>query len=124
MIRALLATIALSTIVGAANAKETPTPGFNVKIPENIMTPDKVQSRIGELNFFDGVPTDATVEKIYDNLDYLRGIDVFLNFIPACNIEGMRTGTASLGVSLAFAAPTIAESAMVARSALFILNLI
>ncbi len=99
MNRLLLTAAALSLLVGVASAKETPTKGFNVKIPENIMTPDKVQSRIGELNFYDGVPTDATVEKVYDNLDYLRGIDVFLNFIPACNIEGMRRGTESLGVS-------------------------
>jgi hypothetical protein len=95
----LSSAIALSLMVSVGNTNETPTPGFNVKIPENIMTPDKVDSRIGELNFFDGVPSDATVQKVYDNLDYLRGIDTFLKFIPACNIEGMRTGTASLGVS-------------------------
>jgi len=82
-----------------AHAESGATPGFNVKIPEQIMTPNKVDTRIGELTFFDGVPTGDTVEKVYDNLDYLRGIDVFLNFIPACNIEGMRTGTESLGVS-------------------------
>ncbi len=86
-------------MASVGNAKEEVTPGFNVKIPEQIMTPDKVDSRIGELHFFDGVPTEDTVKKVYDNLDYLRGIDVFLNFIPACNIEGMRVGTKSLGVS-------------------------
>ena len=91
--------ITLSLIVSVGSAKQTPTPGFNVKIPENIMTPNKVDSKIGELNFYDGVPTAATVKKVYDNLDYIRAIDTFLNFIPACNIEGMRTGTASLGVS-------------------------
>ena len=85
--------------MGTVTAKETPTPGYNVKIPENIMTPDKVETKIGELDFFDGVPSKETVAKVYDNLDYLRGIDTFLKFIPACNIEGMRRGTASLGVS-------------------------
>ncbi|RLC08904.1 MAG: hypothetical protein DRI24_22650, partial [Deltaproteobacteria bacterium] len=100
MIKLLLnSAVALSLMVSVGNAKEAVTPGFNVKVPEQIMTPDKVDSRIGELTFFDGVPTDATVQKVYDNLDYLRGIDVFLNFIPACNIEGMRVGTKSLGVS-------------------------
>ena len=34
------------------------TPGFNHKIPEKIMTPDTVQTRIGTLKFVDGVPTD------------------------------------------------------------------
>jgi len=95
----LSSALALSLMVSVGTAKEAPTPGYNVKIPENIMTPSKVDSKIGELTFFDGVPTGNTVQKVYDNLDYLRGIDTFLKFIPACNIEGMRTGTASLGVS-------------------------
>ena len=37
------------------------TPGFNYKIPEKIMTPDTVPTRIGTLEFVDGVPTDETV---------------------------------------------------------------
>jgi len=32
------------------------TPGFNNKIPENILTPDKVEMRIGTLKFFEGQP--------------------------------------------------------------------
>ena len=100
MTKLLLSSIVvLSLMTSAGTAKEAPTPGYNIKIPESIMTPDKVDSKIGELTFFDGVPTGDTVQKVYDNLDYLRGIDTFLKFIPACNIEGMRTGTASLGVS-------------------------
>jgi len=95
----LTTAFALSLMVCVVHATEVPTNGYTTHIPENIMTPDTVESRIGELHFYDGIPTDSTVEKVYDNLDYLRGIDVFLNFIPACNIEGMRSGTASLGVS-------------------------
>jgi hypothetical protein len=95
----LSSALALSLIGCAGNTKESVPPEYNTKIPEQIMTPDKVETHIGELDFYDGVPTKATVQKVYDNLDYLRGIDVFLNFIPACSIEGMRTGTASLGVS-------------------------
>jgi len=32
-------------------AKEKPTKGFNHKIPEQIMTPNKMETRIGDLNF-------------------------------------------------------------------------
>jgi len=95
----LSSVVTLSLMISSGTAKEAPRPGYNTQIPENIMTPDKVDSKIGELNFFDGVPTEATVQKVYDNLDYLRGIDTFLKFIPACNIEGMRRGTESMGVS-------------------------
>jgi len=73
------------------------TPGYNNKIPEVIMTPDTVETRIGTLKFFDGMPDAATVQIVYDNLDFLRGVEVFLNFIPATSIEGIRLGMAEVG---------------------------
>ncbi|HTF69859.1 MAG TPA: hypothetical protein VK638_44990, partial [Edaphobacter sp.] len=69
---------------------ETATPGFNQSIPGKIMTPDSVQTRIGTLEFVDGVPTTATTQIVYDHLDFLRGVEVFLNFIPAASLEGLR----------------------------------
>ncbi len=41
-------------------------------IPVEIMTPDRVETRIGTLEFFDGLPSRATAEKVYDNLDLIR----------------------------------------------------
>ncbi|MBL4797599.1 MAG: DUF1254 domain-containing protein [Oleispira sp.] len=76
----------------------TPTPGFNQSIPTEIMTPNKVETSIGDLNFYDGIPTKETLKKVYDNLDFIRGVDVFLNFIPANSVEGIRIGMKSLGV--------------------------
>lgn len=74
------------------------TPGYNHKIPEKIMTPDTVETSIGTLNFFDGMPDEATVAKVYDNLDRLRGVETFLNGIPATSIEGLRLGHVDLGI--------------------------
>jgi hypothetical protein len=76
---------------------EEPTPGYNNTIPEEIMTPDSVDTRIGTMRFFDGMPDDATVQKAYDNLDFMRGVETFLNFIPATSLEGLRRGMAELG---------------------------
>lgn len=73
------------------------TPGYNHHIPEKIMTPDRVSTRIGDLNFFDGMPTPDTVQKVYDNLDLMRGVETFLNGIPATSIEGIRLGMAEVG---------------------------
>jgi hypothetical protein len=75
-----------------------PTPGFNNKIPDAILTPDTVETRIGTLKFVDGVPTAETAQKVYDNLDFLRGVEVFLNFMPAASVEALRLGVASIGV--------------------------
>ena len=74
------------------------TPGYNNKIPEKIMTPDKVETPIGTLDFFDGMPSESTAGKVYDFIDLSRGVETFLNGIPATSIEGMRLGFADLGV--------------------------
>lgn len=71
--------------------------GYNTPIPDKIMTPDVVQTRLGTLRFQDGRPDDETIKLVYDNLDFMRATEVFLNFIPACSIEGFRQGAASLG---------------------------
>jgi hypothetical protein len=75
------------------------TPGFNTKIPAAIMTPDVVETRIGTLEFFDGLPSAETTQKVYDNLDFLRGVETFLNGIPATSIEGLRRGHVELNVT-------------------------
>ncbi|WZO97189.1 DUF1254 domain-containing protein [Isosphaeraceae bacterium EP7] len=77
------------------------TPGFNTEIPGQILTPDTLETRIGTLKFFDGLPTKETVQKVYDNLDFMRGVDVFLNFIPATSMEAIRRGLADVGVARA-----------------------
>jgi hypothetical protein len=78
---------------------ETATPGFNQTIPDKIMTPDTVETRIGTLKFVDGVPTTATTQIVYDHLDFLRGVEVFLNFIPAASMEGLRLGQIERGAT-------------------------
>ncbi len=74
------------------------TPGFKQRMPEAILTPDMVESSIGTLRFFDGMPDAATVEAVYDNLDRMRAVEVFLDFIPAASVEALRRGMASVGV--------------------------
>jgi hypothetical protein len=71
---------------------------YNTDVPTKILTPDVVETeRLGKLNFYDGMPTKETLKKVYDNLDFIRGIDVFLNFIPMASVESMRTGLAEIG---------------------------
>ena len=70
---------------------------MTTEIPAAITTPDRVDTRIGTLEFFDGFPTDATVQKVYDNLDFMRGVQVFLNTTPAASLVAMRAGFRELG---------------------------
>ena len=73
-------------------------PEYNADVPADITTPDKVETRIGTLNFFDGLPDDATVQKVYDQLDFSRGIQAFLSGIPAASLHAMCKGLNEAGV--------------------------
>ena len=79
---------------------DTVTPeGFNTPIPAKIMTPDRVETRIGTLEFDDGFPTQATADLLYDHLDFLRGIEAFLVGVPAASLEAMHIGMVEFGVT-------------------------
>jgi hypothetical protein len=56
-----------------------------------------VETRIGTLEFFDGFPTEETAQKCFDNLDFLRGVEAFLNGCPAASLVAMREGIRELG---------------------------
>ena len=84
-------------LVGAACQAQFSTSATTSHIPLEITTPDTVDTPIGTLEFFDGVPTDATVQTVYDNLDRMRGVEVFLNLIPGVSMFGLREGPRSLG---------------------------
>ena len=45
-------------------------PKLATDIPAEIPRPDKLETRLGTLEFKDGAPSAATVEKVYDNLDF------------------------------------------------------
>lgn len=74
-------------------------PGYNTPIPASIVTPDKVETRIGTLEFFDGFPTEATAQKVFDNLDFSRGVKAFLDGVPAASLEALRIGMKDIGVT-------------------------
>jgi hypothetical protein len=67
------------------------------RIPPAITTPEKVETRIGTLEFKDGAPTLDTVKKVYDNLDYIRGVDAFMNSISGASAYAIREGFHSIG---------------------------
>jgi hypothetical protein len=73
-------------------------PKMATDIPPEITTPDKVETRLGTLDFFDGYPSKDTVQQAYDNLDLLRGVEVFLNTMPGASLYAMREGLRSVGV--------------------------
>ena len=66
-------------------------------IPASILTPDSVETRLGTLKFFDGLPDEATVKTVYDNLDFQRGVEAFLAGLAPANSCAIRQGYRSFG---------------------------
>jgi hypothetical protein len=92
-IRKVLVAVALGALAVANAYAQTPTPGYNNRIPESILTPNTIQTRIGTLSFVDGVPTAETTQKVYDNLDFLRGVKYSSTSFP--QLPSNRCGAAS-----------------------------
>jgi hypothetical protein len=73
-------------------------PTYSAKVPSYITTPDTVETRIGTLKSFDGLPDPETVQKVYDNLDFGRGVEAFLSGIPAASVYAACEGLSQAGV--------------------------
>lgn len=74
-------------------------PKYAADVPDSVLTPDKVSTELlGDLEFFDGAPSAATVKKAYDFLDLSRGSQAFLNGIPAASVYAMLEGLKAAGV--------------------------
>ena len=62
-------------------------------IPAEITTPHHIQSKLGELDFKDGYPTQETANKIRDELDYLHGVEAFMNSIQGAKLNAVGSTT-------------------------------
>jgi len=69
----------------------------NATTPAAITTPDRVETRIGTLEFKDGAPSAATVQRVQDNLDFVRGVDAFMNSFSGASAYALRQGFQSIG---------------------------
>ena len=68
-------------------------------IPASIMAPDKLETSIGTMNFFDGVPDEASVKQVYDYLDRSAAVQAFMNCIPIMSMYSIREGQKAAGVN-------------------------
>jgi hypothetical protein len=59
-------------------------------VPAAITTPSTVEADIGVLEFTDVYPTRETAEKLRDHLDYLHGVETFMNTIQGVSTYAIR----------------------------------
>jgi hypothetical protein len=96
--KSILVTALLCALASTgAHAQTAPKMKMSTDIPEELTTPDEVETRLGTLRFFDGFPDKATVGKVYDNLDFMRGVQAFLNAVPGASMVAIRNGIRGFG---------------------------
>ena len=64
----------------------------------HLITPDKVETRIGTLDFKDGAPSKETLARVYDNIDFTHAYEAFVNTMQGVNAEAIKKGFADIGV--------------------------
>ena len=85
--------LVVSALAGPSAFAQT----YKTDIPSAITIPDTVETRLGTLHFKDGFPDDATVQKVYDNLDFERGVQALLTAMPAASLHAIRKASRSFG---------------------------
>ncbi|MEM9381109.1 MAG: DUF1254 domain-containing protein [Planctomycetota bacterium] len=89
---------------GACQSSDAPAPRLappamemTTEVPDGIATPDRLETRIGTLTAFDGVPDRASAEVVYDHLDFHHGVQAFLSGIQIASMSAMRKGLLEFG---------------------------
>ena len=72
--------------------------GVSAQTLKSISTPDRVESRLGRLEFHDGAPSETTADLLYEHLDFVHGVQAFLEGLPGASLVAVREGFLSLGV--------------------------
>src|SRR5271157_3336968 len=69
-------TVSSSPCSGQAlsGAPAEPQYKYSTPMPPGIASPNKVETRLGTLSFFDGFPDKPSAEKLFDNLDFQRAV--------------------------------------------------
>jgi hypothetical protein len=99
--RDLLRSAALAALIAVCTALALPhlaAAQTAPAIPPALSTPDKVETRIGTLDFKDGMPSKDTIAKIYDNRDFTQAFAAFANTLQGVSIRALHKGLLSAGV--------------------------
>ena len=70
---------------------------MTTEIPPGITTPDSIETRLGDLNFFDGVPDAETVQKVYNFLDFQHAYQAYMGGIKIASMDAIRNGILEFG---------------------------
>jgi len=94
---ALSGILASSYAASAEMITQKPAMKMTTPIPQSITTPAKVETSIGTLKFFDGIPIGDTKDVVYDYMDRARAVQVYVDMIPAVSTYSLLQGSRDVG---------------------------
>ena len=89
--------LGLAFFVSSVAAQAADKYKMTTEMPAGITAPAEVETRLGTLRTKDGFPDKATIEKVFDNLDFQRGVQAILTAMPAASLSAMRKGLRGFG---------------------------
>jgi len=89
-----LAVVTVSVVVALARLAAAQVP---VETLKSLSAPDKVETRIGPLEFKDGAPSVETAEKVRDTLDFTRALNVYNNSFRGASAYALGKGFQGIG---------------------------
>ncbi len=103
MITTSVALVALAAAASPGSAQlltgppASPDYKYSTPMPPGVASPDTVDTRFGTLHFFGGFPDAASVDKLYDNLDFQHAVQAYLLALPVVSEVGNRDGILAMG---------------------------
>ena len=94
--RPVLAGLLAAVLVAPAWA-ESPKMKMTTEVPPGVATPDRLETQLGTLTSFDGVPDAKTTRLVYDNLDLQRATQAYLSTLQIASMRAMREGLLGFG---------------------------
>ncbi len=64
----------------------------------SIGAPERLETRLGTLGFVDGVPSSETTETVYEHLDFVHALNVYLDGFAGASTYAIRKGFHDIGV--------------------------
>ncbi len=89
-----LALIALASVLSSVSTARAQSQNA---VPESLVTPDKLNTSLGALEFKDGVPSDATAAALYDHLDQTYAFRAYMDNLRGVSIRMLRQGIHDAG---------------------------
>ena len=91
-----IAFLGMTTLTGVS-AQEPPKMKMTTEIPDGITTPDNIETQLGDLNFFDGVPDANSNERIFNLLDFTHAYQAYMDGVKIASMDAMRRGHLAYG---------------------------